>query len=422
MRMPAIVLVSGLSALALGCSVDVLHYGAKNLVYAPCSRINGAKECVKANVLAEESWRHFQTCNPGTNYSKDFADGYVFGFADYVEKGGPGIPPVVAPLRYRKVHYETPEGHQQIAEWFAGCRAGIAAAMASGYREYVVLPMSVPPPKPDPSTAWGNHPGMEVEPVLPIPRPAPVERVLPPAPTPMSPPAPVPAPVTAPAPVAAPVTAPFPMSSAPAPLAAPAPVPAPLTAPEAASVPLTAPVAPAPLPAPTRAPTPMTPPNLPPADAHRPAAEPVSPVAPVSGPRAYTWPPATPVFRTTPPPPVRTTMPPPWEEAKPATRTLADPSTEAQRLAAALRPVAPPEAPLGAESPVDTGVWMPTRGSVTRDVARDPLGAAEPRPIAVGQPVKGTVPPEAALRSEAPPPPSPTAADIVSHRGARWQN
>ena len=114
MRMPAILLVSGLSALALGCSVDVLHYGAKNLVYTPCSRLNGAKECVKANVLAEESWRRFQACTPETRYSKDFADGYVFGFADYVEKGGPGIPPVVAPLRYRKVHYETPEGHQQL--------------------------------------------------------------------------------------------------------------------------------------------------------------------------------------------------------------------------------------------------------------------------------------------------------------------
>ena len=167
----------------------------------------------------------------------------------------------------------------------------------------------------------------------------------------------------------------------------------------------------------------MAPPALPPADARRPEAEPGAPAAPAPGPHAFAWPPPAPIYRTTPPPPVRTTMPPPWEVAKPAPRIVTDPAAEAQRLAAALGPATPADAPLGDASPVDTGVWMSARGSVEREAPRDRGIPAEPRPIAVGRPVKGPPPSASALRSEAPPPPNPTDdSPIVSHRGARWQN
>lgn len=407
MRMPAIVLLSGLSALAVGCSVDVLHYGAKNLVYAPCNRLNGAKECAKAKALAEESWRRFQGCNPGVKYSKDFADGYVFGFADYVEKGG-GIPPVVAPLHYRKVRYETPEGHQQISDWFAGCRAGIAAGMASGYREYVVLPMSVPP-KRDPGTYGMQEmaPGAEMEPVLPPPKPVAPEKVAPPVPVPVPPTEPTSAGV----PLAAPPSAVVPPS------AAPVPSPAPLTAPTSAPPPGATPV-----------PPPATPRSLPPADARQPGFERSVPIGvraePAPGPRASVWPEAAPTYRTTPPPPVRPTLPPPWEDAKPTPPAVTSPSVDAQRLAAALPPATPVETPLGDRSPVDTGVWMPARSSARKEVPTSQAPPAGPKPIAIGQPANVAAPTSSGLRSEAPPPPNPDDAPavIVSHRGARWQN
>lgn len=197
MRLRSILLLGSLSTLATGCSVDVLHYGARNLIYAPCSRINGCKECVNANAVAEDSWRKFRKQNANVAYSEDFADGYIWGFADYVEKGGNGNPPVAPPYRYRKVRYETPEGHQRITDWFAGCRTGAAAAQASGYRELVIMPLAVPPPSPTPAQMMYSSGGMGGYPEQMLPAPAPL-----PAPEPehLQPPTPVPEPVRPPAP------------------------------------------------------------------------------------------------------------------------------------------------------------------------------------------------------------------------------
>jgi hypothetical protein len=363
MRMQSILCLSALGALASGCSVDVYHYGAKNLVYAPCSRLNGAKECVRSDTLAEESWRSFQQNSPGTHFSKDFGSGYVFGFADYVEKGGSGNPPVVPPLRYRKVRYETPEGHQQIADWFAGCRAGVAAAMASGYRQNVILPMAVPPPKPDMSAyamqmqqMQGMNP--EREPVLP-------------APTPVAPPA--------------------------------EPVPAPAGLPSLPGAP---------------------PPNLPPANLPPHGVAPSVPSPASSSPHAALWPEPLPAgVRLTPPPQVRTTtVPGPWEDIKP-TAAPADPGDAPQRLAAGLEePTIDDRRLLNDLRPVQPGVWVPARSLPRVDPAREGGAAPERKSVAVGSPAT----PMAArsVRAEAPPPLDQTddSAVIVSHRGARWQN
>jgi hypothetical protein len=367
MRIPAVILMSSLSVLTAGCSVDVLHYGAFNLVYQPCKRANGAKECCKAKELAEDSWRKFQASNPGVRYSKDFAEGYVFGFADYVEKGG-GIPPVVPPYRYRKVKYETPEGHERIAEWFSGCRAGIAAGIDSGYREYVILPMSVPPPKPTPGyDMMPMAPGVG-EPMLPAPQmlPAPTGAAPVPAPAIARPPSAVPAPPVQPRPEA------------------------------------------------THAEAELAPPK---ATSDRSDEG-------VQG-RVNDWPAPVSMSRTTPPPPMRTTVPPPWdEEHKPATESATPDAVAAQRLAAAMSPPSSSDNRLlGDPSPIDAGVWLPARDAAQ---ARHTSSTtpAEPRPIAVGQPAKSPQTRTDALRSESPPAPIPAddPATTVSHRGARWQN
>lgn len=373
MRIRAMLAVSCASALAAGgCSVDVLHYGAKNLVYTPCSRLNGAKECCRSNTLAEESWRAFQKNSPGTQFSKDFASGYVFGFADYVEKGGSGNPPVVPPLRYRKVHYETPEGHQQIADWFAGCRAGAAAGMASGYRQNVILPMVVPPPKPDKSEyviqmqqMHGMIPHSEHEPTLPSPTP--VERVPAPGPPPDPPP---------PAPI------PAPLSSVPAPVRSPSQIP---------TNPLlhgAAPAGPAPASSGTQAQMP----------APRPAPGPL-----------------------TPPLPVPTSLE--SREGAAATGTPAAVSDASQRLAGRLDESRTDDRRLLKDlAPVEVGVWVPTRNTQRPDAGHGNTATPEKKAVAGGT---GSVPVAArTVHTDAslPATPADDAGVIVSHRGARWQN
>src|SRR5207253_2309767 len=65
---------------------------------------------------------------------------------DYLYAGGSGEPPPLPPRYYWKTRYETAEGHQAIADWFAGYRLGAAMAQESGYREWVTIPSSLPHP------------------------------------------------------------------------------------------------------------------------------------------------------------------------------------------------------------------------------------------------------------------------------------
>jgi hypothetical protein len=87
---------------------------------------------------------------PGTRSSRptlspDFAHGFKDGFADYVYAGGTGEPPPLPPRYYWKTRYETPQGHQAIADWFAGFRLRAELARESGYRELVMIPSSTLP-------------------------------------------------------------------------------------------------------------------------------------------------------------------------------------------------------------------------------------------------------------------------------------
>ncbi len=59
---------------------------------------------------------------------------------DYLYAGGSGEPPLLPPKKYQSFRYENPQGAQAIRDWFAGFRRGAAAAAASGYRNYVVVP------------------------------------------------------------------------------------------------------------------------------------------------------------------------------------------------------------------------------------------------------------------------------------------
>ena len=123
----------------------------RNLTEAPLDALDDKEESVRNTRLAAAAWAEFHGAQPEHSYSVHYADGFQYGFADYLYAGGSGNPPVTPPWNYRRTEYETPQGRQATDDWFAGFRQGATAAQASGYRELVVVhvtphgPVGMPP-------------------------------------------------------------------------------------------------------------------------------------------------------------------------------------------------------------------------------------------------------------------------------------
>lgn len=196
-RTPAVL---GLCLLGAGCTF--VPNIERNILVEPARYCNDQKLFKRSRHLAEEAWTEVVSQYPDVEgYSCDYRDGFLEGFADYLNFGGHGEPPNVPPPRYRRAKYATPEGYSAIEDWFAGFRHGAATAHASGLRQLVTLPVIIPP---DPYASPPNptDPGADTQPVtsppggatLPAPRvvPAPVVPVpvAPPAPAPVAPPPP----------------------------------------------------------------------------------------------------------------------------------------------------------------------------------------------------------------------------------------
>ncbi|MDH3716619.1 MAG: hypothetical protein OES79_00735 [Planctomycetota bacterium] len=84
--------------------------------------------------LSAKSWRR--------TFSVDYARGFEDGFVDFLDAGGTGQPPPVPPRRYWRAKYQTADGQLAIQQWFSGYEDGVRAAQASGYRDFVVIPVS----------------------------------------------------------------------------------------------------------------------------------------------------------------------------------------------------------------------------------------------------------------------------------------
>jgi hypothetical protein len=92
---------------------------------------------------ADEAWCSFLACNTGAAFSADFERGFKNGFVEHLERGGDGEPPLVAPLHYRHLRYQNPEGYAAIQNWFAGYRRGASQAEASGVRRWITGPSAL---------------------------------------------------------------------------------------------------------------------------------------------------------------------------------------------------------------------------------------------------------------------------------------
>lgn len=139
MRMLLTLSLLGLCAVAAGCNLLIL--GAGNIA----EETHFKKEIVvshhRLRALADEAWSELQKSGPAHSYSLDYELGFKDGFVDYLYAGGPGHPPPVPPRHYWDARYETPSGHHAIEEWYAGYEHGVQAALASGYRQQLILPL-----------------------------------------------------------------------------------------------------------------------------------------------------------------------------------------------------------------------------------------------------------------------------------------
>ena len=133
-----------LAAGATGCS-SFLEATGRNFTELPIQSCDEIKLARRDRQRAEEAWAQVQTGFAGQCWTQDYAQGFKDGYADYLDNGGNGEPPAVAPFRYRLRPYQTPDGLRAIDEWFAGFRHGSGMARASGYREMNIVPLSSPP-------------------------------------------------------------------------------------------------------------------------------------------------------------------------------------------------------------------------------------------------------------------------------------
>jgi hypothetical protein len=157
-----------LCVLPAGCS-SYAPYAFHNLVEAPFDCFD--KYCLRCQFrrMAEDAWAQI---SKGHNHSRAYEDGFSTGFVEFLDGNGTGEPPGEPPWRYRRPCFLTPDGQVAIQDWYAGFRHGADVARATGYREAVVVPPSLPPrraPGPQaPQVPVTSEPQDEA--VLPMPR------------------------------------------------------------------------------------------------------------------------------------------------------------------------------------------------------------------------------------------------------------
>ena len=195
MRRTAILLAATALPLA-GC--HLAQTAAHNLVNEPIEYLDQRKVTKQlredaAVALAELEMRRGKGACAG-----DFADGFIDGYADYLERGGNAVPPAVPPLRYRRGKYLNPDGHARIHDYFAGFQAGADVAAQSGKRQFLTVPVLIPEPTPEPAVNVRLVPAEQCDPNRSAVPPQRVGEQLPP-PRGMDPATGLPAPVRPPA-------------------------------------------------------------------------------------------------------------------------------------------------------------------------------------------------------------------------------
>jgi hypothetical protein len=164
----------GLSMAGSGCAL--VEDSSRNLFVAVSTPIEVHREKARNEKWAEAAWQTAVMRDGPQTHTEHYARGFKDGFAEYLFRGGDGEPPLVAPLRYRQIGYQNPQGYQDIQDWFAGYRHGATAARDSGARKWITSPSGLQTELPAAPTheipfVVPNHLPPEHNDVMPLPLP-----------------------------------------------------------------------------------------------------------------------------------------------------------------------------------------------------------------------------------------------------------
>ena len=126
MRTRGVLVVLAICAASTGCS-GYFRSIERNFAILPLQAGDEQRMKFRNHHRAEEAWRLLSE-GSHHSFSEDFGDGFVAGYADYLNYGGHGEPPAVPPFRYRTVKYQTPDGVEAINQWYEGWRHGAVMA------------------------------------------------------------------------------------------------------------------------------------------------------------------------------------------------------------------------------------------------------------------------------------------------------
>jgi hypothetical protein len=132
-----------------GCGLAIT--GTRNFVNEPRTYLDNFCLSHRARSFAKEAWKtHTRSC-PEWAESEAYRDGYIDGYAEFLDLGGPSGPPSVAPRSYWTKRGLTPEGYADMQDYLVGYEAGNRDAIASGQRAFMVVPIAIPatPPQVD---------------------------------------------------------------------------------------------------------------------------------------------------------------------------------------------------------------------------------------------------------------------------------
>ena len=155
-----------------GC--ELVSLASQNLAFGTVEYTDRHLTHLRHQGIAEMAWKRLRGSDKEIEPSEDYAKGFKEGFTAYLDVGGTPTPPSLPPTRYWTRHFQNPEGHKAIEDWFAGFQWGAAEAEATGLRTLSTVPAS----QPALTEAQGDMlpippeslPQAEVEPVLPPPQ------------------------------------------------------------------------------------------------------------------------------------------------------------------------------------------------------------------------------------------------------------
>jgi hypothetical protein len=172
MRGGSTLYVLALGLLSPGCAV--IETGVRVAWREVAEAVEDCREHWRNRRWAVAAWEKVSSACPAQGHSADYAKGFKDGFTAFLDRGGDGVPPLVAPAHYRRFGYQTPQGYQAIEDWFAGYRHGVGVARQTDYRRLITGPVGPPPaPPPGPAPAVDHGPsvvGPAPEETLPAPR------------------------------------------------------------------------------------------------------------------------------------------------------------------------------------------------------------------------------------------------------------